>query len=74
MKSELLNIILSIELEENLYFCLKDFLDSHPDWNQQQVINASLDSFLDHNQIKINSEITHPLNGAIQPQSVDFGI
>ncbi|MDJ0650675.1 MAG: DUF2811 domain-containing protein [Xenococcaceae cyanobacterium MO_188.B19] len=70
MKSELLDIILSIELEENLYFCLKDFLDSHPDWNQQQVINTSLDSFLDHNQTIVNSEISQVITKAIQAQSV----
>lgn len=70
MKCELFNTTLSIEVRENLYFYLKDFLASHPDWNQQQVINASLESFLGHNPTAINSEIYQVLAQEIQAQSI----
>ncbi len=66
MKSELFNTILSIELEENLYFYLKDFLDSHPDWNQDKFIIASLDSFFAYNQAVINPEVSQTLAQEIQ--------
>ena len=69
MKFEQFNIILSIELEENLYFCLKDFLDSHPDLNLEEVINASLSLFLDDNQTIINSKISKLLTQEIQDLS-----
>ena len=69
MKSEQFNIILSIELEENLYFYLKDYLDSHPDLNREEVINISLSSFLDSNQTIINSKISKLLTQEIQELS-----
>ena len=69
MKSEQFDIILSIELEENLYFYLKDFLDSHPDLNREEVINASLASFLDDNQTIINSKVSKLLTQEIQELS-----
>ncbi len=54
MKSESTNVTLSVELEEEIYCCMQDFLASNPGWNQKLVIDASMSLFLmqNHRQIK----------------------
>ncbi len=54
MKSESKNVTLSVELEEEIYRCMQDFLTSNPAWNQKLVIDASMSLFLiqNHRQIK----------------------
>lgn len=39
-------ITLSTEQDENLVACVSNFLESHPQWNQDQVISAGISLFL----------------------------
>ena len=54
MRSEQNKVLLSIEVDESIYNCIKDFLAVNPQWNQDQVINASMSLFLlqNHQSIK----------------------
>lgn len=54
MKSESTTIALSVELEEEIYDCMQDFLTSNPSWSQRRLINASMSLFLiqNHSTIK----------------------
>ena len=54
MKSESNTVSLSVELEEEIYDCMQDFLTSNPSWNQRRLINASMSLFLiqNHSTIK----------------------
>ena len=54
MKFEPTTVALSVELEEEIYDCLQDFLTSNPSWNQQRVMDASMSLFLiqNHSTIK----------------------
>ncbi len=47
-------ITLNVEINESIYRCMQDFLDTYSDWNQKSVINASMSLFLlqNHRQIK----------------------
>ena len=54
MKSESTTVALSVELSEEIYDCMQDFLTSHPGWNQRRLIDASMSLFLiqNHSAIK----------------------
>ena len=43
-----------VELSEEIYDCMQDFLPSNPSWNQRRLINASMSLFLiqNHSTIK----------------------
>ena len=47
-------VALSVELNENIYSCMQDFLAANPQWNREKLINASISLFLiqNHNDIK----------------------
>ena len=49
MNSEPTRITLSVELKEELYQHMKDFLADNLDWNQEQLMDASLSWFLGDN-------------------------
>ena len=59
MKPEPTRLTLSVELDEAIYFCLQDFLAAHPDWNQTQIIDASLSLFFLQNHATIKPEDYH---------------
>ena len=54
MKSKNQRVSLSVEINEDIYDCIQDFLASNPQWNQETVINASMSLFLlqNHREIK----------------------
>ena len=54
MKPEPTTVVLSVELDEEIYGCMQDFLASNPGWNQRLVINASMSLFFlqNHQHIK----------------------
>lgn len=54
MKSMHNRVSLSVEIHEDIYDCIQDFLASNPQWNRETVINASMSLFLlqNHKQIK----------------------
>lgn len=54
MKSQPKTVTLSIEIDENIYQCMQDFLNSNSQWNSKALLNASLSLFLlqNHKQIE----------------------
>ncbi len=70
MKSEPTRITLCVELKEELYQHMKDFLADNSDWNQQQLMDSSLSLFLENNSQKNQPEDYEALAEAIYLQSV----
>ena len=56
MSSEATLIALSVELNENIYNCMQDFLASNPQWNRKKLIDASISLFLIQNHGNIKPE------------------
>ena len=56
MKSQQAVVPLSVEVNENIYNCMQDFLASNPKWNRQRLINASISLFLMQNYKGIKSK------------------
>ena len=54
MKSQQAVVPLSVEVNENIYNLMQDFLTSNPQWSRQRLINASISLFLmqNHKSIK----------------------
>lgn len=55
MKSHKASVTLSIEIDENIYQCMQDFLISNPQWNWETLFDASLSLFLMQNHQQIES-------------------
>lgn len=53
MKSQPAIVTLSVEVNENIYNCMQDFLASNPQWDQKKLINASISSFLMQNHTQM---------------------
>ena len=70
MNSERTRITLYVELKEELYQHMKDFLADNSDWNQQQLMDSSLSLFLENNSQKNQPEDYEALAEAIYLQSV----
>ena len=70
MNSEPTRITLSVELKEELYQYMKDFLADNSDWNQEQLMDASLSLFLGDNPQKSQPEDYQILAQEIYLQSV----
>ena len=70
MNSELTRVTLCVELEEELYQILQDFLTSNSDGNQEQLMDASLSWFLEQNPQKSQPEDYQVLAQEIYLQSV----
>lgn len=58
MKSQQAIVSLSVELNENIYHCMQDFLASNPQWNRKKLIDASISLFLrqSYQTIKPNAD------------------
>ena len=56
MKSEQTTVPLYVEVNENIYNCMQDFLASNPQWNKKMLVNASMSLFLMKNHKKIEPE------------------
>ena len=56
MKSQPKNVALSVEIDENIYQCMQDYLNSNSQWNVETVLNASLSLFLIQNHRQIDSD------------------
>ncbi len=54
MKTQSAIVPLSIEIDENIYNCMQDFLAANPQWNRDKLIDASVSLFLmqNHQAIK----------------------
>lgn len=48
-------ITLSVELNEDIYGCIKNFLTVHREWNLNEAINAGMSLFLLQNYSDIES-------------------
>ncbi len=70
MKSEPTRITLCVELKEELYQHMKDFLADNSDCNQEQLMDSSLSLFLENNSQKNQPEDYEALAEAIYLQSV----
>ena len=69
MNSEPTRITLSVELKEELYQHMRNFLADNSDWNQEKLMDASLSLFLgDHP--KNQPEDYEAITEAIYLQSV----
>lgn len=55
MESQKIKVSLSIELDEKIYQCMQEFLDSNPQWSSESLFNASLSLFLMQNHKEIDS-------------------
>lgn len=49
-------VALSVEINEKIYDCMRDFLASNPQWNQAMVMEASMSLFLMQNHQNIKPE------------------
>ncbi len=56
MKSQQVIVPLSVEVNENIYNCMQDFLASNPQWNRERLINASISLFLMQNHKSIKTK------------------
>lgn len=56
MESQPKSITLSVEIDDNIYQCMQDYLASNSQWNAEAVLNASLSLFLIQNHREIDSE------------------
>ena len=56
MNSQKTTVELYIELEENIYNCIQNFLSSHPQWDRRLLIEASMELFLQQNYQSIKPE------------------
>ena len=56
MKSAPKKVTLNIEIDEDIYQCLKDYLNSNSQWNVTMILNASLSLFLIQNHRQISSD------------------
>ena len=70
MNSEPTRITLYVELKEELYQHMKDFLADNSDCNQEQLMDSSLSLFLENNSQKNQPEDYEALAEAIYLQSV----
>ncbi len=70
MNSEPTRVTLCVELEEELYQILQDFLTSNSDWNRKQIMDVSLTGFLRENSQKGKPEDYQDLVQEIYLQSV----
>ncbi len=70
MNSEPTRVTLCVELEEELYHCMQDFLADNSDWNRKQIIDVSLTGFLRENNHKSQPEDYQDLVQEIYLQSV----
>ena len=57
------SIALEAEIPEVLLDGMREFLDSHPQWDQMQVISSALASFLYQNGCNDNLVSQHYLDG-----------
>ena len=55
MKSQQKSITLSVEIDENIYQCMQDYLNSNSQWDIEAVLNASLSLFLMQNHASIQT-------------------
>ncbi len=56
MKSQPKSVTLSVEIDENIYQCMQNYLISNSHWNTETVLNASLSLFLMQNHQQIDSD------------------
>ncbi len=70
MTPEPTRITLYVELKEELYEYMKNFLANNSDWNQQKLMDASLSLFLEDNPEKSRSEDYQDLAQETYLQSV----
>ena len=56
MNSPKVKVTLSVEIDENVYECMQDFLDANSQWNSETILNASLSLFLMQNYQNIEPE------------------
>lgn len=54
--SELTTVNVYIEIDENIYDCMQDFLASNPQWNKSMLIEASISLFLMQNHRSIEPQ------------------
>ena len=56
MNSELTTVNVYIEIDENIYDYMQDFLASNPQWNKSMLIEASISLFLMQNHRSIEPQ------------------
>ena len=67
MQLSRIKITLSVELKEELYQCMQNFLADNPDISRQQVIDVSLSRFLSQTSQFIQLEDYQSLAQPIYP-------
>jgi hypothetical protein len=59
------------ELPEDLYEAMRDYLISHPNWDQYRLLQAAVAGFLFQHGCKNRSVARHDLDGLFQPLSAN---
>lgn len=57
MNSQKTTVKLYIEIEENIYNCIQDFLRSNPQWDRKLLIEASMSLFLQQNDQSYSNSV-----------------
>ena len=57
MNSEPATVSVYLEIDENIYDCMQDFLAANPQWNKSMLIEASISLFLMQNHRSIEPQV-----------------
>ncbi|HEY9768093.1 MAG TPA: DUF2811 domain-containing protein [Coleofasciculaceae cyanobacterium] len=59
MNSQKTTVELYIEINENIYNCIQDFLSSNPQWDRKLLIEASMSLFFQQNYQSCSKTSVH---------------